>query len=178
MIILWHEHALLFRLRLWNSLSQRRGESVPNTDLQHATEQLWVVGDDPANVDDELLLQHGLSLAVGAALAVYDVFNDPWRQGVRDHDLLMPKQAESHLVKQNLRQSASCCIISQRGIFACFFFSEWVLMYSNQDPLLYKFFINKSTLISWEHFYRFIRGWFCTNLFNAIWEMCYFLERT
>lgn len=83
------------------------GDGVPHTDLQHATEQLWVVGDDPANVDDELLLQHGLSLTMGAAHAVYDVFNDPWRQGVRDHDLFMPKQAESHLVTQNCRQSVS-----------------------------------------------------------------------
>lgn len=66
-------------------------DAIPHTDLQHATEEFWVVGDNPADVDDKLLLQHGLSLAMRAALPVDDVFNDPWRQGVRYHDLFMPE---------------------------------------------------------------------------------------
>lgn len=70
-------------------ISKGTCDCVPHTDLQHATEELWVVGDNPADVNNKLLLQHGFSLAVRAALAVDDVLNDPWRQGVGYHDLLL-----------------------------------------------------------------------------------------
>lgn len=86
----------------------RTGQRVgllPDADLEHAAEQLGVVGDDPADVDDELLLQHGLSLAVRTALPVNDVLNDSRRQRVRDHLLLVSKKTQSHLVQRRQQNS-------------------------------------------------------------------------
>lgn len=71
--------------------------TLPDADLEHAAEQLGVVGDDPADVNDEFLLQHGLSLAVRTALPVDDVLNDGRRQRVRDHLLLVSKKTQSYL---------------------------------------------------------------------------------
>lgn len=65
---------------------------LPDSDLQHATEQLRVVGDNPADMDDQLLLKNSLPLAtVRGALSVDDALDHPWRQRVGDHLLLMTK---------------------------------------------------------------------------------------
>lgn len=52
---------------------------LPNSDFQHATEQLGVVGDDPANMDDQLLLNDSLPLIMGVTLIIDDVLNHSWR---------------------------------------------------------------------------------------------------
>lgn len=71
---------------------------LPDSDLEHAAEQLRVVGDDPADVDDQLLLEDGLSLcAVAAALAVDDSLDHARRQRVGDHLLLLAEQTQGHL---------------------------------------------------------------------------------
>lgn len=70
-------------------------EHLPNADFEHAAEELWVVGDDPADVDDQFLLQYGLPLL--GALAVDNALNDPRGQRVGDHLLLLPKQPQRHL---------------------------------------------------------------------------------
>lgn len=72
---------------------------LPDSDLEHAAEQLRVVGDNPSDMDDQLLLKGGLPLpAMRGALAVDDALDHPWRQRVGDHHLLLPEQAEGHLV--------------------------------------------------------------------------------
>lgn len=56
---------------------------LPDSDLEHSAEQLGVVGDDPADVDDQLLLENSLAFpAVGRALAVDDALDHAWRQRV------------------------------------------------------------------------------------------------
>lgn len=54
-------------------------DDPPNSDFQHATEQLGVVGDDPANMDDQLLLNDSLPLIMGVTLIIDDVLNHSWR---------------------------------------------------------------------------------------------------
>lgn len=80
--------------------NEQAPSTLPDTDLEHAAEQFWAVGDDPADVDDELLLHHGLSLAVRAALPVNDVLDDGRRQRVRDHLLLVSKETQRYLAQQ------------------------------------------------------------------------------
>ena len=64
--------------------------SLPDSDLEHAAEQLGVVGDDPSDVDDQLLLQDGLPLpAARGTLAVDDALDHPRRQRVGDHCFLL-----------------------------------------------------------------------------------------
>lgn len=71
---------------------------LPDSDFQHAAEQFRVVGDNPPDVDDQLLLKDGLPLpAVNGALAVDDALDHPRRQRVGDHHLFVPKEAEGHL---------------------------------------------------------------------------------
>lgn len=71
---------------------------LPDSDLQHSAEQLRVVGDDPADVDDQLLLENSLTFpTVSRALAVDDALNHAWRQWVWDHLLLLAEQTECHL---------------------------------------------------------------------------------
>lgn len=56
---------------------------LPDSDLEHSAEQLGVVGDDPADVDDQLLLENSLALpTVSRALAVDDALDHAWRQRV------------------------------------------------------------------------------------------------
>lgn len=75
------------------------GIVLPDSDFEHAAEQLGVVGDYPADVDDQLLLEDSFPLpALGRALAVDDALDHSWRQRVGDHLLLMPKQTQGHLV--------------------------------------------------------------------------------
>lgn len=65
---------------------------LPDSDLEHATEQLWVVGDDPSDMYDQLLLKDGLLLpTLSQALAVDDALDHPWRQWIGDHLLLLPE---------------------------------------------------------------------------------------
>lgn len=72
---------------------------LPDSDLEHATEQLRVVGDDPADMYDQLLLKDGLLLpTLSQALAVDDALDHPWRQWIGDHLLLLPELADGHLV--------------------------------------------------------------------------------
>lgn len=73
----------------WNQSEQ---EFLPDSDLQHAAEQLRAVRDDPSDVDDQLLLQDGLPLpTVRGALAVDDALDHPRRQRVGDDHLLLPE---------------------------------------------------------------------------------------
>lgn len=52
---------------------------LPDSDLEHAAEELWVVGDNPSDMNDQLLLQNGFPLiAVRRALAVDDALDHPW----------------------------------------------------------------------------------------------------
>lgn len=72
---------------------------LPDSDLEHATEQLWVVGDNPSDVNDQLLLEDGLALpALRGTLAVDDALDYPWGQRIGDHLLLLSEQTEGHLV--------------------------------------------------------------------------------
>lgn len=65
---------------------------LPDSDLDHAAEQLWVVGDYPSDVDDQLLLENSLPLpTLGRTLAVDDSLNHPRRQRVGDHLLFLPE---------------------------------------------------------------------------------------
>jgi hypothetical protein len=66
-------------------------EHLPNAYFQHAAEQLRAVGDDPADVDDQFLLNDCLPLIVGIALIIDYVLNHSWRQWVRDDLLFMSK---------------------------------------------------------------------------------------
>lgn len=87
---------------------------LPDSDLEHATEQLRVVGDNPSNMDDQLLLKNGLSLpTVSRALAVDDALDHPWWEWIRDHLLLLTEQTEGHLVKTGL----STCACVQEGAY-------------------------------------------------------------
>lgn len=63
---------------------QRKPETVlPDSDLEHSTEQLRVVGDDPSDMNDQLLLEDSLPFAaVSRALAVDDALDHAWRQRV------------------------------------------------------------------------------------------------
>ncbi|TNN68367.1 hypothetical protein EYF80_021420 [Liparis tanakae] len=66
--------------------------AVPDSDLEHAAEQLWVVGDNPSDMNDQLLLQHGLPLpTLRGAPAVDDALNHPWRQWVGDNLFFLPE---------------------------------------------------------------------------------------
>ena len=104
--------------RAMESGPQSLGDSLPlerhcspDSDLEHAAEQLRVVGDDPADVDDQLLLQNRFPLgSARRALAVDDALDHPRRQRVGDHLLLLPKQAQSHLAKTG--GSGECCSLS------------------------------------------------------------------
>ena len=52
---------------------------LPDSDLDHAAEQLWAVGDNPSNVDHQLLLKNSLPLlTIRGALAVDDTPDHPW----------------------------------------------------------------------------------------------------
>ncbi len=52
---------------------------LPDSDLEHAAEQLGAVGDYPSYMDDQLLLKNSLPLpSMGRALAVDDALDDPW----------------------------------------------------------------------------------------------------
>lgn len=63
-----------------------------DSDLDHAAEQLRVVGDNASDVDDHLLLQNSLPLpTIRGAFAVDDALDHPWRQWVRDHLFLVSK---------------------------------------------------------------------------------------
>lgn len=65
---------------------------LPDSDLEHSAEQLWVVGDNPSDVDDQLLLKNGLPLpTMKGAFAVDDALDHPWRQRIGDHLLFMPE---------------------------------------------------------------------------------------
>lgn len=65
---------------------------LPDSDLEHAAEQLWVVGDNPSDMNDQLLLKNSLPLpTVRGALAVDDALDHPWRQWVGDHLFLLPE---------------------------------------------------------------------------------------
>lgn len=65
---------------------------LPDSDLEHAAEQLRVVGDNPSDVNDQLLLQHGLPLSTSrGAPAVDDALDHPGRQRVGDHLFLLPE---------------------------------------------------------------------------------------
>lgn len=85
---------------------------LPDSDLEHAAEQLWVVGDNPSDMDDQLLLKNSLPLpTVRGALAVDDALDHPRRQWIGDHLLPMAEQTEGHLVitdsteKKNIYQT-------------------------------------------------------------------------
>lgn len=77
------------------------GHDSPHADLEHAAEQLGAVGDGPADVDDQLLLDDRLPLVVGVAL-VDDVLDHPRGQRVGDHLLLVPEGAQRDLGEKEL----------------------------------------------------------------------------
>lgn len=75
-----------------NSSSFTKYTWLPDSDLDHAAEQLRVVGDNASDVDDHLLLQNSLPLpTIRGAFAVDDALDHPWRQWVRDHLFLVSK---------------------------------------------------------------------------------------
>lgn len=76
---------------------------LPHSDLEHSAEQLWVVGDDPSDMDDQLLLQNSLALPTGrAALAVDDALDHPRWQWVGDHLFFMTKHTQGHLTHTHI----------------------------------------------------------------------------
>lgn len=79
--------------------TQRRDS--PHADLEHAAEQLGAVGDGPAHVDDQLLLDDRRPLVVGVA-RVDDVLDHPRGQRIGDHLLLVPKGAQRDLAEAEL----------------------------------------------------------------------------
>lgn len=88
-------------------MQQRRPESVlPDSDLEHSAEQLRVVGDDPSDMNDQLLLEDSLPFAaVSRALAVDDALDHAWRQWVWDHLLLLTEETEGHLANTGIDAS-------------------------------------------------------------------------
>lgn len=72
-------------------------DDPPNADLEHAAEELGAVGDDPAHVDDQLLLNDRLPFIMGVALGIDNVLNHSWRQRVRDHLFFVPKGTQGYL---------------------------------------------------------------------------------
>lgn len=71
---------------------------LPDSDLEHSAEQLWIVGDNPADMDDQLLLQNSLPLPTRrAAFVIDDALNLAWWQWVGDHLFFMSKHTERHL---------------------------------------------------------------------------------
>lgn len=99
---------------------------LPDSDLEHSAEQLGAVGDDPADVDDQLLLENSLALAtVSRALAVDDALDHAWRQRVGDHLLLLAEQTQGHLAntgseapKKTGRVACVCvCVVLTTGAF-------------------------------------------------------------
>ncbi len=81
---------------------------LPDPDFQDATEVLGDGGDEFPDVEDELLLQHGLSRVVREALAVQDVLDLVRRQRFIDHLLLLAEHPNRHLGTRTSRVKLGC----------------------------------------------------------------------
>lgn len=77
--------------------SLRKSKHLPNSYFQHATEQLRAIGDDPADMDDQFLLNDCLPFIVGITFIIDDVLNHSGRQWIRDDLLFMSKGTQSYL---------------------------------------------------------------------------------